>query len=180
MARVLGVPGEWSHTSQVHGNQVVQASEPGPQGEADALLVERPGLPIVVATADCVPVIIEADEAVAVVHAGWRGTDAGVVPAALEAMHWSGHAPLRAAIGPGIGPCCYEVGADVADRFDGFTATTTWGTTSVDIPGRIAAQLDGLEVWRSDRCTFTDVSCHSYRRDRTRRRQMAVGWLSAD
>ena len=70
VARLLGVPEDWAYLNQVHGSEVLLADRAGNLGEADALVVTTPGLPIMVATADCVPVIIEADGAAAVVHAG--------------------------------------------------------------------------------------------------------------
>ena len=149
----------------------------GNLGDADAIFVRRPGLPIAVATADCVPIIIEAVGAVAVVHAGWRGAAAGVVPAALSALAAAGCQPQRAAIGPAIGPCCYEVGQEVTEQFAGYAAETTWGSPSVDIPSFVAAQLAGLELWRSPECTFTSARLNSWRRDATDRRQVAVAWL---
>jgi YfiH family protein len=180
LASTLGLEDRWAHASQVHGNRVVCVSEPGNQGEADALYVEVPGLAVTVATADCVPVVIEADAAVAVVHAGWRGAVAGVLEETLAALEWAGHTPRRAAIGPSIGPCCYEVGDDVAEHFEGFTSVTTWGTTSVDIAGYLADEVRELEVWRSDVCTYTDPAYNSHRRNSTRARQVAVGWLPRD
>ena len=180
LAAALELPIEWAYASQIHGTDVVHAMSAGSQGEADAIYVDTPRLPVTVAAADCVPIIIEADDAVAVVHAGWRGAVDGVLGETLAVMRWAGHRPRRAALGPSIGPCCYEVGDEVADRFEGFRAHTTWGATSVDIGRYLAAQLDGLEVWRSEVCTYTDVKFNSYRRDRTRRRQIAVAWLPED
>lgn len=180
LTSLLALPDGWAHASQVHGNRVVHVTQPGPQGEADALFVDHPGIVITVATADCVPVVIEADTAVAVVHAGWRGAVAGVLDETLAALEWAGHRPVRAAIGPSIGPCCYEVGPEVAGRFGPHVSTTSWGTTSVDIAGYLAAKLEGLELWRSDVCTFENEDYNSHRRDATRRRQVAVGWLPTD
>ena len=100
----------------VDGSTVLAVTAPGPAGEADALFTAEPGLPLVVATADCAPIVLEGPDVVAVVHAGWRGAVAGVVPAALEAIAEAGHVIERAAIGPTIGACCYEVGPEVADR----------------------------------------------------------------
>ncbi len=180
VSRGLGIAADWAFVRQVHGCRVVEARLPGDLGEADAIYVQRSGLPIAVATADCVPVIVEAHRAAAVVHAGWRGAAAGVVPAALDALRAAGHQPLRAAIGPAIGPCCYEVGAEVTDRFPGFAAETTWGSPSVDIPGFVADQLVGLEVWRSDECTYTSPGLHSWRENQTEQRQVAVAWLPGD
>jgi YfiH family protein len=177
MSHSLGIPDEWASVTQVHGSTVVEARDPGNLGEADAIYTLVPGLPATVATADCVPVIVEADRAVAVIHVGWRGAVAGVIEAALETMDGAGTPPLRAAVGPAIGPCCYEVGAEVAARFPGNQSETTWGTGSVDLPGFVAGRLEGLDVWRSGRCTFTSGDLFSYRRDETTKRQVAVGWL---
>ena len=94
---------------------------------------------------------------------------------ALEAR---GAPPTHAAVGPGIGPCCFEVGHEVAERFPAHVSTTTWGTRSVDLPGAVVDDLDGLDVWRSDACTHHDPSFHSFRRDGTPLRQVAVTWLS--
>jgi YfiH family protein len=87
--------------------------------EADALATDEPDVPLLAIFADCVPVVLvdPVRRAVAVVHAGWRGTVAGVVEAAVAALTaWYGSRPadLLAGIGPSIGPCCYEVGPEVA------------------------------------------------------------------
>jgi hypothetical protein len=176
----LGIPSAWAFLSQVHGDRVVAATAPGSLGKADAAFTTVPDLPLTVATADCVPLILEGPGVTAVVHAGWRGAAAGVLERARDAVAAAGCSLTRAAIGPAIGPCCYEVGDDVADLFPGFTARTTWGTRSVDLPGYLAAHLADLELWRSDVCTFTAGSLHSWRRDQTRHRQVAVAWLPND
>lgn len=173
----LGIPDGWAFVHQVHSGTVVAATRSGRLGDADAIVTEVADLPIAVATADCVPIIVEATGAVAVIHAGWRGAMAGVLSATLQLLSESGHAPIRAAIGPSIGPCCYEVGDEVADLFGGFVSSTTWGSTSVDLPGFVERELSGLDVWRSDECTFTSDRLHSWRRDRTKQRQVAVAWL---
>lgn len=180
MASALGISAEWATISQIHGDVVLVAEVPGHLGEGDAIVTAVPDLPIVVATADCVPVIVEAEGAVAVVHAGWRGLGAGTIAAALGRLRALGHEPSRAAVGPAVGPCCYEVGADVADRFGAFTTTTTWGTPSVDLGAAAEAQLAGLAVWRSGRCTLTDPDLHSHRQNGTSSRQVAVAWVPKD
>lgn len=179
ISRELGIPSDWAFVHQVHGADVVTAMRSGQLGDADAIVTVDSDIPAAIATADCVPIVIEADGAVAAVHAGWRGAAAGIVPAAIEAMERSGHNPRRAAIGPAIGPCCYEVGADVADLFPGHVGTTTWGSVGVDIAGYLHEQLAGLEVWRSDECTYTSEQLHSWRRDHTNQRQVTVAWLPA-
>jgi len=174
----LGIPTDWARLRQVHGAGVFRAEAPGPLGDGDAAFSNVPFLPMTVATADCLPVILESDGAAGIAHAGWRGVVEGVVTALRDAMAEAGFPPLRAAIGPGIGPCCFEVGREVTERFDGFEALTTWGTGSVDLPEAIVAQLHGLEIWRADVCTHCEDGYRSYRRNRTDLRQVAVAWAA--
>lgn len=172
-----GAPEEWAFVSQVHGNHVVEATRPGRLGEGDAIVATEPGLAVTVAAADCVPIVVEGTGFAAVIHAGWRGAASGVVRATLGFIARRGLTAERAALGPSIGPCCYEVGEEVLDRFPDNAAKTSWGTPSVDLRAIVTDQLDGIPVWVSDRCTMTDPKLLSYRRDRTPRRQVAVAWL---
>lgn len=176
-AEMLGVPEAWATVRQVHGATVHRAEGPGDLGEGDGIVTDRPGLTIAVATADCVPVVVAGRRSVGVIHAGWRGILAGVVPATLEALVNLRDEPLRAAVGPAIGPCCYEVGPEVADRFPRHRALTTWGTTSVDLVAAVRDQLGDLEVWAAGICTRDSTWLWSHRRDATRERQVTVAWL---
>ena len=103
---------------QVHGATVITATKAGTQGEGDALVTGTAGLYVTVRTADCLPLLmVDARlKRVAAVHAGWRGTIACIPQAAIGAMG-SNPADVWVAIGPGIGPCCFEVGEDVAREF---------------------------------------------------------------
>ena len=111
---------------QVHGRDVAvvrNGRERLPVGiEADALVSNDPAAAIAVRVADCVPLLM-ADRVrgvVAAVHAGWRGTAARVAGAALDALareFGTRPANVVAAIGPSIGPCCYEVGSELVDAF---------------------------------------------------------------
>jgi YfiH family protein len=117
--------------TQVHRADVVvirrdRASEPSHRGEdrpdADVLVSDDPDVAVAVRAADCVPILIAdpATGAVAAVHAGWRGTAAHAAKSALDALAREfGSQPrdLVAAIGPSIGACCYEVGAELVDAF---------------------------------------------------------------
>ena len=174
----LGIANEWASVRQVHGRTIRRVEGPGLAGDGDGLITDRSGVPLAIATADCVPIVIEGDASVAVIHAGWRGVAAGVIEAGRSDMEAIGDIPRRAAIGPSIGPCCYEVGDEVIAAIGGYASTTTFGTPSVDLWAAAEAQLVGLDVWRADRCTLTDRACWSYRRDETSKRQVAVAWLS--
>jgi hypothetical protein len=134
------------------------------------------GLPLAVFTADCVGVALVADGGVGVAHAGWRGVAAGVVPALMGAMTAAGYRPVRVAIGPTIGPCCYEVGSKVATRFGGHVSETTWGAVSVDLPAAVAAQLTGVQVWQAGICTRCADGYHSHRLDQTTKRMATIAW----
>ena len=173
----VGISDQWATVEQVHGSNVVRVCQSGEESEADAIWTTIPGLPVAIFTADCFGVILLAEKAVGVAHAGWRGARAGVVQALRDEMSASGHTPVRAAIGPGIGSCCFEVGSEVVVEFPDDEATTTWGTPSVDLREAIRRQLDGLDVWASDACTCHDEGWYSHRRDATRRRMANVGWV---
>lgn len=116
----LGPAGRLHLLKQVHGVAVVAAPfEHSP--EADAATAAEPGILLGIETADCLPVLLVDPELrlVAAAHAGWRGTAGGVVSAAVDALRARGSRPesLVAGLGPGIGPCCYEVGEELRDAF---------------------------------------------------------------
>ncbi|MBM3694466.1 MAG: laccase domain-containing protein [Actinobacteria bacterium] len=173
----LGIAAEWAYLHQVHGRRVRRVEAPGPAGDGDAIFTTRPGLPLAIGTADCLPVVLEAPGAAGLAHVGWRGAVAGVVGALRRAMERAGVAPERAAIGPGIGPCCYAVGPEVLARLPGFRSVARLGAESVDLAAAVAAELDGLQVWQAGECTSCGLGFHSYRRDGTRERQVAVAWV---
>ncbi len=134
---------------QVHGAAVVPPDHPAPVPEADAWAgAPEPGVLLGVRTADCVPVIAvhPPTRRVAVIHAGWRGTAAGVVSAAVGAL---GVPPgeLLAAVGPAIGACCYEVGEEVVEALGrGPWARRRGERWFVDLRRRVTAELAGLGV----------------------------------
>jgi len=102
----------------------------------------------------------------------------GVVLELREEMTRQGHEPEFAAIGPGIGPCCFEVGPDVAARFPHDVAETRWGATSVHLASALRRQLDGLDVWVSGACTMDELSLYSHRRNQTVLRSATIAWVS--
>ncbi|MBZ5726730.1 MAG: peptidoglycan editing factor PgeF [Acidobacteriia bacterium] len=173
--RWADIPALFGHLAtlkQIHSAECVAAEgRTGVLGQGDALLEDTPGAVVAVKTADCIPILLvdEGRRAVAAVHAGWRGTAAGIAARAVEAMHarfGSGAAELHAAIGPGIGPCCYEVGPEVAERFG------ERGRAHLDLAGRNRAQLieAGVapgRIYAANLCTMCNAEeFHSFRRDR--------------
>jgi YfiH family protein len=123
---------------QVHGVQVQRVARPGPQGvEADALIGQGAGTALAILVADCAPVFLcdPRRGAIGLAHAGWRGTVAGAAARTVAAMgeaFGSRPADLLAAIGPAIGPCCYEVDEPVLVRL---RAAAPWWEAVVR-PGR--------------------------------------------
>jgi polyphenol oxidase len=164
---------------------VVDASAPEELGDAEALVTTEPALALGVLTADCVPVLL-ADEAagvVAAVHSGRRGLAARITPRAVAAAVDAGARVdrLTAWVGPAICGRCYEVGEDVAADVvavePAAAARTSWGTTALDLPAAVAAQLRraGVTDIRTDgRCTLEEPSLYSYRRDGRTGRQASV------
>jgi polyphenol oxidase len=153
---------------QIHSADCVEArGRQGVLGEGDALLEDTPGNAVAVKTADCIPILLADDRtrAVAAVHAGWRGTVAGIAARAVEAMRarFGAHpADLRAAIGPGIGACCYEVGPEVAAQFG------REGRVRIDLAAENRRQLEEAGVpWIAvaGMCTMCNPEFHSFRRD---------------
>ncbi len=104
---------------QVHGARVERrAAADGALEEADGQATNAKGLAALVLTADCLPVALIATDAVAMLHAGWRGLAAGVLEEGVMAVReLAGGGELHAAIGPGAGGCCYEVGPEVHAAF---------------------------------------------------------------
>lgn len=118
-------------------------------GEFDALVTNQPGITLLIRVADCVPILLydPVRRVVAVIHAGWKGTLAGIASATVERMnsHY-GCRPrdLLAGIGPSIGPCCFEVGDDVAADF---RKTSAVGNSVVE--GRDSVRIDLVEANRA-------------------------------
>jgi YfiH family protein len=176
--------GELAFNRQVHGADVREARTGDRGRPGDGLWSERSGLAMLATTADCLPVALVRVRgerpALALLHAGRLGLLAGVLEAGVAAL---GGGRLAAAIGPGIGPCCYEVGADIAAAYvDRFGEDVVRGRhldlwTSAERALREAGVAD---VERLDLCT----SCHpelffSHRRDGGRTgRQGVIGYVA--
>ena len=164
--------------TQVLGTTVVEAPWDGAP-EADASVAARAGWLLGIKTADCLPVLLvdPGRRQVAAVHAGWRGTAAGVAARAVEALARLGSRPedLLAALGPGIGPCCYEVGDELREAFGAsgaaFFRPGPNGRPQLDVRAANVRQLldAGLRpgaLHHVGDCTRCRADLyHSYRRD---------------
>jgi YfiH family protein len=195
-ARAMGFDPEALVTlRQVHSNRIVVFTEDGdPEAvcgtQADALITNRPQLPLGVITADCFPVLLIAPSrpVIGIVHSGRRGTAAEVVPTAVHRLcDRFGVQPgeVLVVIGPGIGGCCYEVDEASAAPFraryslgDGVLRPSRAHHFYLDLQHLIRLQLLALgvpspHIWSADLCT----ACHpiwfySYRREGARTGRM--------
>jgi hypothetical protein len=177
---------------QLHSDIVHRLDEaPGGRLEGDALMTNVPGLLLVIRTADCLPALLvdEANQAVAAVHCGWRGTESRLLEKAVKAMgeaYGSKPGDLRAALGPCIGAACYEVGPEVRDAFlragfppsvfverghvPGIHVPGLKGKYLLDLKAANVWLLDGLGFQRANvfgagpACTHCEPRLLSYRR----------------
>lgn len=160
---------------QMHSDRFVRAEEvpPGVFPEADGIITHDPGDVLCIRTADCVPVLLWADDApvVAAVHAGWRGLSKRIVEKAVLLMHASGAGHIHMSMGPSIGPCCYAVGPEVIEALDTRPDRQADGRLYVDLH-RIAmlqAQNAGIppdRILQVHSCTCCNRdSFFSYRRE---------------
>ncbi|HEY7622426.1 MAG TPA: polyphenol oxidase family protein [Solirubrobacteraceae bacterium] len=154
---------------QVHGARVVVDAD-GIE-EADGQVTTAPGVAAIVLTADCLPVALAGPDSVGMVHAGWRGLAAGVLEAGVAAT-----GAIAAAIGPGIGPCCYEVGDEVRAVFG-----TSERTLDLKAVARERLRAAGVaQIHDCGLCTACDAErFFSHRRDRgVTGRQAGLAWRS--
>jgi YfiH family protein len=168
---------------QVHGNVVLAADEVDASSEADALWcgsmrpdAQNKNSVVAVLTADCVPILLCDRDAsvVAAVHSGWKGTVANIAARTVETLVAAGISPtqLLAAIGPCIEVAAFEVGEEVAERFDARFVERGFGPKPhVDLDACVRAQLEGAgipanQIERVGACTHANPDLYfSYRRD---------------
>jgi polyphenol oxidase len=177
---------------QVHGTTVQRVGgdtpttpdgETQPEIEADGQATALRGLGAIVLTADCLPVALGSSGAVAIVHAGWRGLAAGIIEEGVHAVReLGGVQDILAIIGPGAGPCCYEVGEEVHAAFGGPHRAQSPHTRNIDLKAIARDKLLAVgvtEVQDLAICTICDERFFSYRREGVRAgRQGGVAWLS--
>jgi len=172
----------WAWVRQVHGARVVEVGAPGGAGDADALVTAGTDVSLVVLAADCAPIALVADGAVAAVHCGWRGLVAGVLEAAVRVLRERGRGPVRAVIGPCISPAHYEFGAGELDQVTSRLGTAVGGRTesgglALDLRAGVGVALASAGVddrTDVDVCTFGSSDYFSHRRDGVTGRQALI------
>lgn len=186
LSAALGIDGDRvAMGRQVHGAGLeVDGPTPGPYAEpgeqpppeSDGQLSTEPGRPLLVLVADCLPVALLGDRGLAMLHCGWRGLAAGIIEAAAARI-----GAKAAAIGPGIGPCCFEVGAEVEEAFSGLGGGLMDGR-NLDLPEVARRKLSAAgatTIESAGLCTYCDERFFSHRRDRgVTGRQAGIAWLA--
>jgi purine-nucleoside/S-methyl-5'-thioadenosine phosphorylase / adenosine deaminase len=190
LAAALGLtPARVVFARQVHGSDLLTHQDPQPGApfgaphdampEADGHLTGERGLALLVFVADCLPVALAGERGVAMLHCGWRGLAAGIIARGAEAV-----GATAAAIGPGIGPCCYEVGEEVLAAFCELGSAVADGGR-LDLAEVARRQLREAGVGAVETAGFC-TSCRqdaffSHRRDSgTTGRQAGLVWLEPE
>jgi len=188
LAAALGIEGERVRMGlQVHGSRILSHDDPDGRGhflapvadppEADGHVTGTSRIPLLVVVADCLPVAVKGPDGLAMLHCGWRGLAGTLIEDAVAMV--GGEA---AVIGPGIGPCCFEVGREVREAFaelgDGI-----FDGRMCDLPEVARRQLraSGVgEIEMSGICTFCDeANFFSHRRDGgVTGRQAGIAWIN--
>lgn len=186
LAAALGLfPERIAIVRQVHGTDLVFHAAPGksdeqdPIPEADGHVISEPGLAGLVFVADCLPVALAGPGGVAILHCGWRGLAAGILARGAEAV-----GATHAAIGPGIGPCCYEVGDEVLGAFAGLGGGVASGRMLdlAELACRLLREAGVAQVESAGLCTSCEAELFfSHRRDAGRTgRQAGLAWLDGE
>jgi polyphenol oxidase len=183
------LPATLSYIRQVHGttvNRVDAPSRPGPKlPQADGQATAEDGIAVMVMVADCLPIALAGGGTVAMLHGGWRGLAGGVIEEGVRAVRELGATgPLTAAIGPGAGVCCYEVGEEVHEVFAPAHGDHIRRGSNLDLK-----QIARERLERAGVTTVHDISMcticgdptllYSHRRDGgVTGRQAGIAWLT--
>jgi polyphenol oxidase len=180
LGRALDIPSERIVSSrQVHGIEIAfhDGVGAGPT-EADGHVIRAPGPVGLVFTADCLPIALAGPEGVALLHGGWRGLAAGIVERGVEAV-----GARSAAIGPGIGRCCYEVGDEVLGAFAGLGGGIASGRMLdlAQVAERLLRRAGVEELEIAGHCTCCEEDLFfSHRRDGGSGRQGGLAWIDGE
>ena len=161
LCRSLGIDGKkMVYSKQVHGTVVRAVTHSDCKEdpfdpvdyEADGLITDEKGLSLIIYTADCIPILLydPSRRAVGAVHAGWRGTAGGIAGEAVRKMHecyGCDPSDILAAVGPGIGPCCFETDADVPETVRASMGCFAGEFVEQSAGGKYHVDLKGINAW---------------------------------
>jgi YfiH family protein len=165
---------------QVHAATLNRAAAGERGREGDGLWTDEPGVPMLKLTADCLPVALarrNGEPALALLHAGRLGLLEGILQAGVATLGGR----VAAAVGPGIGPCCYEVGDDIADTYRARFGNAAVRGRNLDlwsVTDSILREAGVASVERLDMCTACNSEFFSHRRDGVTGRQGVIGYVA--
>lgn len=168
---------------QCHSTHITHVTSGGEYADCDGLVTKEREVWLAVSVADCVPLFLfdPIKRAVGAIHAGWRGTAAGIAALAVRSLREtfdSRASDIKGFLGPSAGVCCYQIGEDVANKFDTSVLERRWGSTYLDLRKALEHQLTECGIRESNlesskQCTIcTPELFHSYRRDKDRSGRM--------
>lgn len=167
--------------NQVHGDTVVLVEDNKSTPTCDALITTEHKLAVAVMVADCIPLLLKSDVAVAAVHVGRKGLMNGIARKTIDAMRDLGAEVIHSYIGPNICGGCYEVGEDifrdVVSKYPSANSMTRSGKTTLDLVAGLKSDLKDTVLLDLSSCVLEDKNSFSYRRDGTTGRQAGVIWL---
>lgn len=161
------------HTHQVHGVEIVPKDECSTNTEADGMIFHKSEIPsntaLAIKTADCMPILIQGENEVVFLHAGWKGLAIGI----LKHPSIAKINPKYALIGPSIHSCCFEVSEDFHHHFSGSAHFEQSGgkyyfNLQAEAYDQLQSQFPNMSIEIAPQCTCCDNTFHSYRRDKTK------------
>lgn len=167
--------------NQVHGDTVVLVENEQGTPTCDALITTEHKLAVAVMVADCIPLLLKSDVAVAAVHVGRKGLMNGVARKTIDAMRDLGAEQIHSYIGPNICGGCYEVGSEIYDevisKYPSADSSIRTGKKTLDLVAGLKVDLKDTILMDLSSCVLEDKNTFSYRRDGTTGRQAGVIWL---
>ena len=159
---------------QSHSDIFIEVNKPG-KYKADALVTKNKNLPLVVLTADCMPVLISDDEKIGVIHIGWKGLENNIFYKTISSFNLQ---KLKVSIGPHAQKCCYEVKEDLEVKFKEHCLRIE-NKIYLDLSKEIKAFCleNKIEIEVSNICTIENQKYNSYRRNKTQNRQRSFLWI---
>jgi len=166
--------------NQVHGDTVVLIEGPSQTPTCDALITTESNLALAVMVADCIPLLLKSDVAVAAVHVGRKGLMNSIARKTIDAMRDLGAEVIHSYIGPNICGNCYEVSkeiySEVISKFPAADSKGRTGKFTLDLVAGLKSELKDTVLMDHSSCVFEDPKTFSYRRDGITGRQAGLIW----
>lgn len=179
LIRQIGMPIVFME--QVHGDTVVLVEKDSNTPTCDALITTHHNLALAVMVADCIPLLLKSDVAVAAVHVGRKGLMNGIARKTIDAMRDLGAEVIYSYIGPNICGNCYEVSEEifnqVIEKYPSADSSKRTGKFTLDLVAGLKSDLKDTVLIDHSSCVFEDSKSFSYRRDGITGRQAGVIWL---